>query len=217
MGRGAGFPSSWAWAFLALASLLYLDTSLIKWKAPIILPWSVSATAGICAWAVALTKSAIEAVDCKTENWVWLCRCAKGAVSSRARFSASSVEDRAVDSSWALSFSEAAFRLICCNPQSATGAVYFSWISAIASWETWLEVKPSPRRTSSKKQRAVASTSAVALWASAKGVPKRNWWSSVRLGYLNLPTLPPSIRQSSAVISVQVSKTGSSPKRVATP
>ena len=61
------FPSSWARAFLALASLLYLATSLVKWKAPIILPWSVSATAGICSLAAAFTKSAIDAVDCNTE------------------------------------------------------------------------------------------------------------------------------------------------------
>ena len=74
MGRGAGSPFSCALAFLALASLLYLETSFINWKAPIILPWSVRATAGICPSPVALTKSAMEAVDCNTENWVWLCR-----------------------------------------------------------------------------------------------------------------------------------------------
>ena len=217
MGRGAGSPFSWALVFLALASLLYLETSFIKWKAPIILPWSVRATAGICPSPVALTKSAMEAVDCNTENWVWLCRWAKGAVSSKARFSANWAEERAVSSFLLLSFSEAALRLICCNPQSAIGVVCFSWIRAMASWESCSVEKPSPLRISSKKQRAVASTSAVALWASAKGAPNKNWWSSVRLGYLNLPPLPPSILQSSAVISVQVSKTGSSPRRVVTP
>ena len=72
-------------------------------------------------------------------------------------------------------------------------------------------------RISSRKQRVVASTSAVALCASPNGSPNKNWCNSVSVGSLNLPPLPPGIWQSCAVCSVQVSKTGNSCNGFSTP
>ena len=60
----------------------------------------------------------------------------------------------------------------------------------------------------SKKHLAVASTSAVALCASAKTSLNKNSFNSVSVGSLNLPPLPPLSLHSSAVFSEQVSRTG---------
>src|SRR5690606_38784948 len=65
------------------------------------------------------------------------------------------------------------------------------------------------RRINSKKQRAVASTSAVALCASAKGTANKYSCNSVKVGSLYLPPRPPGSCNSSAVISVHVSNMGS--------
>ena len=62
--------------------------------------------------------------------------------------------------------------------------------------------------TNSRKQRVVASTSAVALCASAKGTLNKYSCNSVKVGSLNFPPRPPGSCNNEAVTSVQVSKTG---------
>ena len=208
-------PFSSASLFLLSASLLYFCTSCTKWKAAIILPLSVRATAGIFSLAVLFTRSLIAVVDCKIEYWVWLCRWAKAAVSSSAISSSEAVISGVLP--LLRNASEASLRFTCLSPISPMGEEWCAWKFSIYSLLKVPSLKPSPRRISSKKQRAVASTSAVALWASAKGTPNKKECNSVSEGNLYLPPRPPSILQRLAVASVQVSITGSLSNGLSTP
>ena len=57
----------------------------------------------------------------------------------------------------------------------------------------------------------MASTSALALCASLNFLSNKNSCSSVKVGNLNLPPLPPGSLHSSAVDSVHVSSTSVNP------
>ena len=186
--------------------------SRTKWKAPIRLAWSVKATAGMRWAAVSATKLGTLMVDCKTENWVWLCKWAKVAVCKTSILLDTSCLES--EGAWASPSccrrrADASFKLVCCKPNKAIGRGFLCWNSwkyvpvACSSWS----VKTS-NRMSSKKQRLVASTSAVALWASAKGDWNKKECSSVRVGNLNFPPRPPGNCNKEAVISVQVSNIG---------
>ena len=105
--------------------------------------------------------------------------------------------------------SEAAFKLICFSPMPLTGASKTSLrCCKISSLFFNASGLIDPCLKSSKKHLVVASTSAVALWASSKRVSKRWLWSSLSVGNLNFPPLPPGNIQSDAVCSVQVSMMG---------
>ena len=104
-------------------------------------------------------------------------------------------------------------RLTCFRPAVGKVAVFFSKKAAYCSSSS----NNSPFLNdlvliNSKKHRAVASTSAVALCASLNFSPKRNSCNSDKVGSLNLPPLPPGNLQSRAVVSVHVSRTGRSCK-----
>ena len=207
------FPASIAALFFASAALLWLRISLTKWKAPIIFPISVIATADILFFTAAATKFFTETVDCKTENWVWLCKCTNSVSIRSCLFSESvsfEIGTCPLSPNCCLIFSEASLRLICCKPIKEIGFGFFNLNSSKYS-----DATPSSSlvniwfRINSKKHLVVASTSAVALCASAKGCPKRYWCNSVKVGNLNLPPLPPGSCNKDAVTSVQVSKIGS--------
>ena len=198
------------WSAPSTKSELCFLIALMKWKAPIKLAWSVRLNACILSSAAALTKSSILLVDCKMEYWEWVWRWTKGVF---WRISSSAWEYFFEDPSSVLANLtnrlEAAFKLRCFKPMPLTGwsktSVRYCKISPLFfKTSGWI----APCRKSSKKQRAVASTSAVALWASSKWSLKRWTWSSPRVGNLNFPPLPPANLQSDAVCSVQVSITG---------
>ena len=109
------------------------------------------------------------------------------------------------------------FKLTCLIPAGSITDLFFSKKSAYCSLSnsnsfgeiTFVLI-------SSRKHLVVASTSAVALCASANGSLNKNSCNSVKVGSLNFPPLPPGILHNCAVFSVQVSKTGSSNKLLST-
>ena len=160
----------WSSSTLALCPSM----ALMKWKAPIRFPWSVMATAGIPSAEAASTNWLMREVACSTENWVWLCKCTKGASASAAFTSILGPAPLGL-TFFFLSFSEACLRLRWSKPTREKGRVRAvipwvnsAWLGNVLGWRA-------SRRSSSKKAREVASTSAVALWASSNRSPNRKW------------------------------------------
>ena len=81
---------------------------------------------------------------------------------------------------------------------SSFGAWYFIFDTSTISGR-WM----TPSLQSSKKHRAVASTSYAASWASPNPFLKSFVYSSVSVGHLNLPPLPPGIAQNAVASSLE--------------